>query len=229
MALRTKQYSPDLSDSVLEAASSEIGEMRVQLPGIVEKYDPTEQSVEVKVALTDTDGTEIPPHIRVPVKFPRGGGFSMTWPISRGDEGWLCYADRDIDDFLERGESRTQPVNPRRFDWSDAVFEPCKLSFADPIPGVSNNYIELKKEDGTVSIQIRDDKRIIISADTEVLLGDSGATDLVALASLVKTFLDDCKSQYNAHTHGGAVPFPPVGSEDITAGTAVAATKVKAI
>lgn len=94
----------------------------------------------------------------VPVVYPRGKNFSMTWPIEIGDTGVLSFCESSIDKWLE-GDG-IFPVNPediRMHDYSDAVF----------IPGL-NTYSNSK----------RVDKASIKYYNTEISMEDNGQIDI---------------------------------------------------
>jgi phage baseplate assembly protein gpV len=91
-----------------------------------------------------------------PIQFASGGGFTITHPIKKDDEGIAIYAARHIDHWWEKGG--TQPTTDlRQHDLSDAMY----------IPGIRNKPRQLGASNGagraagtppsTTSLQIRSD------------------------------------------------------------------------
>lgn len=85
---------PDLVDIIKAALESRIGDMYTTDVGIVQSYDPTTRTVDVQIVTprcvaSDDEGTLVADdeavRANVPVCFPRGGGFSIEWPLQKGD------------------------------------------------------------------------------------------------------------------------------------------------
>ncbi len=80
-------------DLIQRALESRLGDVYTALPGRVESYDPVTQcadiSPQVKRPLPTSEGDTVyealPVVTNVPICFPRGGGFTVSWPISVGD------------------------------------------------------------------------------------------------------------------------------------------------
>jgi hypothetical protein len=99
----------------------------------VESYDAEAQTVTVKPQIQEQyldDNGEIQNEVLqvlsgVPVQFPRGGSFRLTFPIAKGDTGLVVFADRSIDAWLQGpAPSDTAPTDARRHSLSDAVYIP---------------------------------------------------------------------------------------------------------
>ncbi|ARF50948.1 Gp138 family membrane-puncturing spike protein [Pantoea stewartii] len=139
-------------DSVMEAAASDLsGRLRVAMPAIVTAFDDKNQTVTLQAAIAGTDengGAMTPPVLAdVPVKFPRGGGFAFTFPVNPGDEGWVLFADRCIDDWFTTGLV-SQAAEHRQHDWSDGGFLPGFSSLARAIGSFRNDAIVMCQLDG---------------------------------------------------------------------------------
>ena len=72
-------------------------DLHTSMPGIIESFDPVTQTASIqptikRVFITREGITEtltlsnLPLLINVPVQFPRGGGSSLTFPVTKGDE-----------------------------------------------------------------------------------------------------------------------------------------------
>ena len=81
------------------------------MPAIVQSFDPAKMTLvaqpAIKGRVRGKDGTisfvEMPLLVDVPVLFPSGGGFSLTFPIAQGDEALIVFADRCIDAWWQSG------------------------------------------------------------------------------------------------------------------------------
>ena len=64
--------------------------LHTALPAKVVSFNQEKQTVtlaiQIKMQLADGTGADIPPLVDVPVSFPRGGGFAVTFPLKAGDD-----------------------------------------------------------------------------------------------------------------------------------------------
>lgn len=207
----------EVQEQALRAAR---GPVKVAAPAWVLSYDRATQTATIQVAtayqVQDETGARVararPPIPNVPVQW----GGSVTWDLTEGEWGLAIFADRALDEWKATGSQSVEPRDPRRFDVTDAIFLPGVLPPADPLPAAAFST-------GAVVLWDR--------GTGTVKLGDSTATDFVALASLVLSRLQTIEAAFNLHVHGGVAfggvsttppaPMPPM--------TSVAATKVKAV
>lgn len=97
-------------------------------PAIIMSYDAETRTVTAQVAIQrefvdengDIQSINIPPCVDVPVVFPSGGGYEITFPVKEGDECILIFADRCIDAWHASGEI-SPPADYRQHDLSDAI------------------------------------------------------------------------------------------------------------
>lgn len=100
----------------------------VALPAIVQSFNASKQTVDVQPAIRekmiDPDNKiyyqQYPLLINVPIVFPQAGGYSITFPINRGDECIVIFSDLAIDNWWESGGVQN-PVEQRRHDLSDGI------------------------------------------------------------------------------------------------------------
>ena len=92
------------------------------MPGVVTSFDGRNRvSVQPAIQILVEDELQTLPVIEdVPVLYPGGGGFKITWPISEGDECLLVFAQRDISNWKTQGDV-VAPYSSRRFDKADAI------------------------------------------------------------------------------------------------------------
>jgi hypothetical protein len=145
-------------DSVMDAAAGDLsGRLRVAMPAIVAAFDEKNQTVTLQAAIagTDENGSAMTPPVLadVPVKFPRGGGFAFTFPVNPGEEGWVLFADRCIDNWFSTGQV-SQAAEHRQHDWSDGGFLPGFSSLARAIGSFRNDAIVMRQLAGAGYVAI---------------------------------------------------------------------------
>jgi hypothetical protein len=152
------------------------------MPGFVQSYDHTDQTATIQPAVTQADGSRIPPITKVPILFPGSSAWAVTWSLAVGDEVWLFFAERDIDEWLEYGGYRA-PGTERIFDWSDAVAWPSPVSRPNVITQASATDLVISARSSKNYIQLKSDGEVVVDGTT-IYLGE-GATEYVAMADLV--------------------------------------------
>lgn len=135
--------------------------LRVAMPGIITAFDSVEQTVTVQPALrelvTNQDGTQnwtaLPLLLDVPICLPRGGGYSITIPISVGDECLVIFSDMCIDAWFSNGNVQNQ-AEKRRHDLSDAFAIIGTWSQPKRISNYSTSSMQLRTDNGNHMIDI---------------------------------------------------------------------------
>lgn len=146
--------------------------LRVACPGIVQSFDAEEQTVTVRLAIREkrvkSDGTEewleIPLLADVPVVFPRGGGYVLTFPVRAGDECLVIFGDACMDAWWQSGGVQNQ-IDCRRHDLSDGYAILGPWSQPRRVPGYSMSSVQLRTESGGACIDISENA-INITAET---------------------------------------------------------------
>lgn len=179
---------PSLSELLRSRVNGALEEVHTALPVRVESYDASTQKVSVqpviKKAFVDEEGERqverLPVITGVPVQFPSGGGYRITFPITAGDTGLLVFSEASLDVWLSEG-GEVDPLDDRRFDLSDGVFLPGVRSFKTPITDASSDHMTLGAEGG---LQIHID-------GSSISLGtDNGAQlEAAALGDSIESFL----------------------------------------
>lgn len=182
-------------------------------PGVVVAFYSGDGTADIQPAVNDVrfdaDTQErisepFPVIPKVKIMYPEGGGCKITWPLNAGDRVTLHAYDLDPTVHAQTGKVE-DPQDVRRH---------------------GGGYWQAKPEDITVAGAVAVPAGLVITAPSIVL--GAGATDFVALASLVATELGKIQTALNS--------FPPVpsGGGPVTPGSpytpgSVAATKVQAI
>lgn len=179
-------------------------DVHTALPAIVISFDAEERTIKAQPTIqrTFSDGQglsgdmNLPPCVDVPVVFPMGGGYELTFPVKEGDECLLIFAERCIDGWFDSGEP-TPPADFRQHDLSDAFAIVGVRSLANKQP-VWTGGVELHGNGNHVRID-----------DSSVELGAGGATLKLTASGLncsvpitAPNVITD-KMDVNTHVHGG--------------------------
>lgn len=136
--------------------------LRVAIPGIIDSFDPVEQTVTVQPAIkerviVDQNGTvrelSLPLLLDVPIVIPRAGGIALTLPVQKGDECLVIFADSCIDAWWSQGSVQVQ-AEKRRHDLSDGFAILGVTSQPRRITDYSTTSAQLRTEDGSQCIDI---------------------------------------------------------------------------
>lgn len=208
----------DLMDLYHVIRHTIVSEVHTMLPGKIVKYYPDTQTADVQPMLkrvywsqdTAADGT--PPGHKVyasygtipnvPVEFPGGSGFILTFPLGTGDTCDIEFSEASMADYLATGQE-SSPQDVSRHSLAHAVCHPIycpSTSLTDS--AITGNDRMVIGQAGGIQMQI---------TGSEIIFG-AGATDFVALASLVKSNLDKLQAAFDSHVHataGTGSPSPP--------------------
>lgn len=158
---RDEQLSP--GDLQRIATDSRLVEVHTMLPGIIESFDPGTQTARVQPAIkrifTERGPLPIPVCVDVPVEFPGGGGFFVTFPIKPGDECVLCFSERCIDNWHATGGVQ-EAAEYRMHSYSDGIARVGLNSQPHVIPSFNAEDAEFRSRDGGVKIQLKPDGTI---------------------------------------------------------------------
>lgn len=160
----------ELASLLRLAVSEHLRNVNTCLPGRVVDYDPATQTATIQPLLKNKlpDGTEetLPPLIKVPVVFPRAGGASITYPLSKGDGVMLNFSQRSLDEW--KGNGGEQLVDdPRMLDLSDAIATPGLIDSKNG--GGASDCLELKLGDSFVRVFA---DKVVIGASTVIISAD---------------------------------------------------------
>ena len=200
-------YQPPSNPSlyaILEAVKREIlKDCNCAKVGVIQSFDATKQEVVVQVAFTQVtsiapDGTQTlaayPLLLNVPVIFPAGGGFTLTFPIAAGDECLVVFNDRQIDNWLVSGPG-LPPTVGRVHDLSDGIAIVGLRSNPRTLANVSTTSAQLRSDDGLTYIDFTAGKitlcadQVIIHSRTKVSM-DSDGTGYIITPALITTYED---------------------------------------
>ncbi len=184
---------PRLSDVIRIRINKALQDMHVALPGRVENYDATTQKASIQPVIKglfeDEEGVRqverLPVIPNVPVQWPQGGGYFISFPLAIGDTGLLLFSEASLDVWLNEG-GEVDPLDDRRNHLSDAIFIPGVRSFKTPLSEASGDHAVIGKEGGlqlhingtTINIGSNEGAQLEFAA-----LGETIANYLTALAA----------------------------------------------
>jgi hypothetical protein len=165
--LSTSQVNRSQSEQWKQIIRQQLADTRCASPAfLTEDMDPVTQTVTVQIAIQEQVKTnagpvwmDIPPIIMVPIIVPRGGGWSLTLPLSKGDNGMLIFCDTCFDFWWTNGQtnsdSGTQKQNEiRRHALHDCGFLPGMWSQQDVLDDYSTDSMQLRSDDGSTVIDV---------------------------------------------------------------------------
>jgi len=177
-----------LASTIKQGVDTKLKDLHTSTPGIIVSFDAATQLATVQPAIKrifvtrDEDReilvpSDLPILIHVPVIFPRGGGFSLTFPVKKGDECLLVFCERSIDNWHKTGKVK-EPTARRFHSLSDATAFVGLSSLVNKVPDYDPINTEIKKDDGSVSV------KLLANGDLEIVAdGDMTATiggDIIA-------------------------------------------------
>lgn len=230
MAERSSNLST-LASNIKQGIDARLKDLHTAMPGIVETFDAEKQLATIQPAIrrifVTRDGekeilvpSDLPILINVPVIFPRGGGFSLTFPVKKGDECLLTFCERSIDNWHETGKVKV-PGAKRFHSLSDATAFVGLSSIPNKVPNYDGTNVQLKKDDGSVEFTLLTDGTVNLKANTKVTVDapDSeftgnvkvlGDLEVIGSTALSGTVTSNGKDISDTHTHTGS-PTAPSG------------------
>lgn len=196
--------------AIAEYVETRLREVRTLIPGIIISFDGPTQTAQVQPAIkrvfvTKNPGQDavvtqvaIPPCVNVPVRFPRGGGFVLTFPVQAGDECILHFSDRAIDFWYQNGGIQL-PSEYRMHHLSDAFATVDVASQPNVIPNFNTAAPEWRTLDGATLIRIEPGQVTIIG--NLILQGNLTQTGNQAVTGGVTTTEDVVANGISLDTH----------------------------
>lgn len=133
---------------------------RVAMPGIIQSFNATEQTVTVQCAIREKinmDGNlswqDIPLLLDVPIIFPRAGNYILTMPIQAGDECLVVFGDSCMDAWWQSGGVQNQ-IDCRRHDLSDGYAIVGLYSQPRRISNYSTSTAQLRNLAGSAYVEL---------------------------------------------------------------------------
>jgi hypothetical protein len=157
--------------------------MRVALPAVVTSFTPgppamvnvqvttneyVERNTDETVISITSDPIALPELRDVPVMMPSAGGWSLTFPIQKGDECLIVFADTPLDIWHQNGGTNNNPISQRRHSLSDGVAIFGLRSRPRGLASYSASSAQLRNDDGSVVIDLAASKVTVTAPTVEV-------------------------------------------------------------
>ena len=177
MTDRRERYS-DPTETTRTALDAKQAEMWTALPGIVTGYNAAVATCTVQPAVRGQvqgesgawAGVDLPLLVDVPVVFPRGGGFTLTYPIQSGDECLVVFSSRCIDGWWQDGGVANAP-DSRMHDLSDGFALVGPRSQAGRLnPPAHAENVQLRSDDGETYVELTPGGEITAKAQSSITL-----------------------------------------------------------
>ena len=161
MSLNREERVEDLYAALRYALDGLRTEIQTSMPAIIQSFDPVKRTCTaqptIRYQMTMFDNTKkwvtLPIIVDIPVIFPSGGGFTLTFPVKNGDECLLIFASRCIDAWWY--SSGVQNQDDIRFhDYSDGFALVGVNSRPKVIPNISTNTVQLRSDDGDAYVEL---------------------------------------------------------------------------
>lgn len=156
-------------------------EVWTALPGIVVSVNLPKMTCVIQPAIQGLfrkkDGTKetvtMPLCLDVPIQFPGGGGYTLTFPLVAEDEGIIIFSSRCIDGWWQSGGVQPQ-AELRMHDLSDGMFIPGIRSQPRVLSGIPTDAVQLMADDGSAYCRISE-AQLTLKHPTKVLVDSPDA------------------------------------------------------
>lgn len=159
--MKREERTEDIYAAILFALQGLQADIQTALPAIIQSFDPAKRTCTakptIKFEITNPDQStkwvELPVIVDIPVIFPSGGGYTLTFPIAQGDECLLVFASRCIDSWWYSGGYQNQHEF-RMHDLSDGFAFVGVNSRPNVISSISTNSTQLRSNDGAAYVEL---------------------------------------------------------------------------
>lgn len=152
----------DFDASLIEALEGWQADIHTAYPAVINSFDDVAETcsctLTVQAQVTDqnenTTWVTVTPLVDVPVHFPSGGGYTLTFPVSKGDECLVVLSSRCIDAWWQSSGPQPQ-ADLRMHDLSDGFAfvgfrsQPRVLS-----PSIAATGAQLRSDDGATFVEV---------------------------------------------------------------------------
>lgn len=227
--MKREERVEDLYATIQYALEGLRSEIQTSTPAIIQSFDPNKLTCTaqptIKMIVTNLDGSKksiaLPIIVDIPVIFPSGGGFTLTFPLKQGDECLLIFASRCIDAWWYSGGVQNQD-DIRFHDYSDGFALVGVKSLPNVIPSISTDSVQLRNDTGTSFIEIKANGDIDLTAPTITMNANNKVimnTPLVEFAGNISgtntlgtgTATFNGEGTFNGHTVGHHTHTDPQG------------------
>lgn len=178
-----QERTEDPSEALRLALGGWQSEIWTAMPGILDSFNVNADGtcvcqVTIKGKWRAKDGSQsdvqLPQCLDVPLIFPGGGGFTLTFPMKAGDEGLIVFASRCIDAWWQSGGIQNQ-AEIRLHSLSDGFFLIGVRSKPRALANISTTSTQLRNDAGTAYVDLSS-TQLTLKHPTKVVI-DSPASE----------------------------------------------------
>ena len=177
-----REQNPDSLAGAIRFSLGEWAKLNIHtaLPGSIIAYNAETRRADVNIAIrtvsTSGEVSDRAPILNVPVVFPSGGGYSMTFPLVAGDAVLLVFSERSLETWKQLHDVST-PTLIHILNQQDAMaiagFGPLSITPASTGAVLQSNdgseYIALSSD----GVQIRHSGNVNIEAENITLMSST--------------------------------------------------------
>ena len=165
----------DEQESQRNAIETQTKGLRCACPGIIQSFDIDTQTVTVQLAIREEisrydsskEWVNIPLLLDVPIVIPHAGGYSITFPIKKGDECLVVFSDMCINSWWALGGIQNQEEK-RRHDLSDGFAILGVYSQPNKLKNYSTDSMQIRNKTGSSYIELKDNEINIVSPSVKI-------------------------------------------------------------
>lgn len=206
----------DEQEALRLAMDGRISSLWSAIPGIVQSVDLAKRTCSVQPAIQgriqSPDGSfqfvNLPVLVDVPIVMPSAGGFTLSLPITAGNEVLVVFASRCIDSWWQSGGVGV-PMELRMHDLSDGFAIPGPKSVPNATALHATNA-RFSKDDGTAYVEITPSGAVNVKASTAevdaaniTLKGNVVVTGTLTIAGI-----SFATHKHSTSTNPSGVPVP---------------------
>lgn len=222
----------NLDMQLLMALNGFQNELWTAMPGTIDTFDAATCTAQVKIPIqilfkignNDPTPMSIPVLPDVPVYFPNGGGYTMTFPVAPGDECLVVFSSRCIDGWYSQGGTPTPVPSARMHNLSDGFALIGVRSLKRQLANVSTDSVQIRNDQKDTLLEIKNGGIININSTASVnvntvvaTVNASSSATIVSPSIILKNAGSALKKLVNetfltlfdAHVHTSAVAGNP--------------------
>ena len=162
--------------------------LNTAIPGNIVEFDETTQTASIQPGVQmklNIDGVEqflnYPLLINVPICMPMNQSWGITFPINTGDPCLLIFAQRAIDNWVERGgiQPPEDGIGSRHHDITDAVAVIAPQPIVDVFSNWETDGLELRNKAKDIRVTLKDTLVEVIANNNKVIVNKTGDLDIL--------------------------------------------------
>jgi len=173
----------EFQESLKMAMDGQTAQIWTAIPAIIQSFNATAQTVTAQPSIQGVTSDKnqnnsyvnLPLLVDVPIQFMTAGGYSITCPISAGDECLIVFASRCIDAWWQSGGVQ-RPMETRMHDLSDVFALIGVRSQARTVSNYNTSNLQIRSDDHNTIIEIDKTGKVNITAPTSMTVTTPLAT-----------------------------------------------------